>query len=49
MENKEQKELDKKVKVNAEAIRELAKSDSEEAEEFNKLKKSEPHLEDLRK
>ncbi len=49
MDKSREKDLEKKVKENAEAIKELAKSDPSDAEDFNKLRKSDPNLEDLRK
>lgn len=49
MDQKEKTELEKKIQANAEAIKKAAESDSKEAEEFNKLQKSDQTLEDLRK
>ena len=43
------KELQKKIDENAKAVKELAKSDPPQAEDFNKLQKSDQTLEDLRK
>ena len=49
MKESPEKDLEKKVKDNADAIKELAKSDPKDAEDFNKLQKSDSNLEDLRK
>lgn len=44
-----QDELNKKLNENAEMLKQLAKTDPKDAEDFNKLQKSDPGLEDLRK
>lgn len=42
-------EVDKKLRENAALVKELAKSDPNNAENFDKLQKSDDSLEDLKK